>query len=200
MKKFNLGLLALLLSLVCFAATHAGTVAFEGDVGDLSDTDAVPGQTGVVNIVFDLDPQDSLQNGGVSLGVTASGAFIQITGAEVLNPGGRWTIASDATVGNNVQFNASSILSPAFSPAGSQNQIFATINYTVLGPGVTNLTFGVGPETLVDGRDFGTDVTNNYAFLPNFIDTNLGVIIPEPATMAMAGMALIGLAFRRRNG
>ena len=182
----------IVLAFILFAGlgsnTQAGTVSFEGDVGFPS-----PGQnSGVINVVFDLEPMDNFQNGGVSLGVNLSRTdYVKFTSAQVLNPSSRWTIAAATVSDGSIEFNAFSVVSPAL-PTGAQDVVFATINYQFVGsPKYTLINFDAGPETLVDGRDFGTDVTGNYVFQPNFFG------IPEPSSLTLIGMSLIRLALRR---
>ena len=191
MKKINFGFLALALALAVSVA-QAGTVSMEGPgVGQQA-----PGTTsGTFNIVFDLESIDNFQNGGIVLGLSNSDpSVIQFTDATVLNPGGRWTIAADTSSAVGIEFTAFSVQSPAL-PTGGQDVIFATVNWTSpSSSGITELGWIVGEEALVDGRNFGTIVNENYQFLPNFVS-----FVPEPTSLAMAGLSLFGLVLRRRN-
>jgi hypothetical protein len=79
------------------------------------------------------------------------------------------------------------------------NVVYAEIGWKALAQGTTDVTVAVsGEDPLFDGSipPFGADVSGDYTFVP----TTLVIGVPEPATLAMAGMSLIGLAFRRRNG
>jgi hypothetical protein len=196
MNKINSGLFAVALMLVATVA-HAGTVRLAGNVGNIP----AGMHSGSIDVVLDLDSGDTLQNGGVA-GLTvlnSNPGLIKFTTSTVIN-GGRWSGNPSAIVsatGDSVVFNSSSVSTPALSPGGA-GVVFATINWEQVGvaTGQANLTFApFAEETFYDGvKGGGTDVTVNYQGQANFI------FIPEPATLAMVGMSLVGLAFRRRNG
>jgi hypothetical protein len=185
MQKFAIALFAVS---VCTVAS-AGQLTFEGDVGDRPDGST----SGVINLVIDLDATDNLANGGLSFGVAHDNAgLITFTNATVNNPAGRWTVtgADVKAGGGEIEFNIFSVQSPAF-PMGGQDQLIATINYSITAgaTGTANLSWIVNPEeSLVDGKDFGTNVTPNYTFVAGQITVGGDVIIPEPGTLAMCGM------------
>ena len=196
MKKFFA--LATAIALFSVSLAQAGQVTFEGDVG----TRPAGSTSGVLNLVIDLDSIDNLQNGGLSFGIAQDNSgLVTFTGATINNPSGRWTVTgADPLTATGVSFNIFSVQSPAF-PTGGQDQLIATVNYTLAAgvTGTSNLSWVVNPEeSIVDGRNFGTNVTPNYTFVPNSI--TVGVVVPEPATLAMAGLSLICLVLRRRNG
>jgi hypothetical protein len=190
MKKINFGLFAFALMLVATVA-QAGTVRLTGNVGNTP-----PGMhSGTINVVFDLNAQDTLSNGGVAglQVVNSNPGLIRFTSAEIIN-GGRWTSAVATFTDGQATFNSTSVLTPALSPAGGQGVVFATIGWEYVGvtTGLAILSIVLPEEALVDGRDGGVDVTADYTVHPDFI--------PEPSILAMVGMSLVGLAFRRRNG
>lgn len=195
MKKFFFGMFAVACALAVSAA-QAGTLRLAGDVGVLAE--GVTG--GTIEVLIDLDSADTLQNGGLAnLKVLAGGSAIKFTGATMPNDG-KWTSVTPFFTDNTATFNSSSVLTPAFSPAGSQGNVIGRITYEVVGTGDVPLTWEIPEEALVDGRDFGTDVTANYTGTPNLISVGGDVIIPEPATLAMVATGMIGLVLRRRNG
>jgi hypothetical protein len=192
MKKITFGLFALALTCAVSVA-QAGMVTFEGDVGALP----IGSTGGTINLVIDLDSADNLANGGLSFGIAHDNAsLVTFTGATVHNPSNRWTVASAEATAGAVLFNIFSVQSPAF-PMGGQDQLIATVNYELAAgaTGTANLSWLLNEESLVDGRNFGTVVTDNYVFVSAFIS-----VIPEPGTLAMAGLGLIGVVLRRRNG
>jgi hypothetical protein len=195
MKRSSI-LFALLLVSFLGIQGKAGEVRFDGDVGYFP---PVPvGGIGTIEVRFDLDPLDTLMNGGVEFTVLHDNlGLIEFISAEIIDRANRWTVSPVTLTDNSVRLFAASVLSPGL-PQGGQNVLFATIDYKRVGHfGVSNLTYDFGPfgEALVDGRDLGIDVTPNYYFAPNIV-----AWIPEPATLAMAGLGLIGVVLRRRNG
>jgi hypothetical protein len=188
--------LALILSLYLapFAYAVPGTVYFTGST-------AFPPSSvgGTINVVFDLLPGHTFANGGISFGVKLSNLdIVKFTSAEVLNPTGRWSVATNVTTPDMVTFNAASLLTTGL-PAGGQNVVFATIDFEFIRntPGSVDIFFITTEESLfdpnfLDPRDWTTSL---YTFLPSSAS-----IIPEPATLAMAGLGLIGVVLRRRNG
>jgi hypothetical protein len=191
MKKINSGLFAVALMLVATVA-QAGTIRLTGTVGN------IPAGThsGTINVVFDLNARDSFKNGGVQgLQVTNSNpGFIRFTSFAVANPA-NWSSPVVTTITDGLAtITAQSVNTNALSPAGGQGVVFAVLGWEYVGvtTGRTILSIVLPEEALVDGRDGGVDVTPDYTFQPSFI--------PEPATLAMVGMSLVGLAFRRRNG
>jgi hypothetical protein len=189
-KKSIQTLLAIILACSIFPFADAGTVRFaSGDVGWGG------GPTGVIELRIDLDPSDSLQAGGIFVSVVLDNLdVLKFTGATVYNPAGRWQLAEALPTPDAVEFNIVSVDSPAF-PTGGQNQLVATINYERTGyNGVSQIRWLVEEESLVDGRNGGTIVTQNYQFIPNFIGS-----VPEPGTLTMFGIGLMGLAMRRLN-
>lgn len=200
MKKISLSFLAVALILCVSSAANAGSIVFGGNTGE-----QVGGTTsGTLTVLFNLDPQDNLQNGGVDMQVVSSDpAFLKLGTAEIIN-GGRWTIASAVTngTGSSIQMNTSSVLTPGLSPAGGQNVLFANVPYTLLAPsGSATVSIVLPAEAgIVDGRDFGTDVTPNYTPGSAIVSITAGPIVPEPGTLALVGMSMVGFVLRRRNG
>ena len=143
------------------AQLEGGSVFFAGDVGVLP-----AGTTaGILEVRLDLNDEDNMSNGGIVLGVASGDPSVQFGTAEIF---GNWTLKSATTSadGSQVDFSTSSILTDALGPRGGQNVLFATIPYTLSGAGAP-FTFVVGPEALVDGKNFGTDVTPDYTFVDN---------------------------------
>jgi hypothetical protein len=193
MNKINSGLFAVALMLVATVA-QAGTVRLTGNVGN------VPAgmHSGTINVVFDLNAADSFKNGGVQgLQVTNSNpGLIRFTSFAVANPA-NWSSPVVTTVTDSLAtITAQSVNTNALSPAGGQGVVFAVLGWEHVGVtiGEAILSIVLPEEALVDGRDGGVDVTADYTFQSNFN------YIPEPGTLAMVGMSLVGLAFRRRNG
>ncbi len=185
---------AICLTFVCFTATQAGTVRFSGEVGSFY---AVPGETRAINVVFDLDSEDSFMNGGIELSVTNSNpSFIRFTGADILNSPFRWSASLASRTEDAVSLRAYSVISPAM-PQGGQNVLFATINYEFIEYfGVAKLEFGVELEALVDGRSYGTDVTSNYTFVGSSIR---GLAIPEPTSFVLGVVGCVVVLLRQRT-
>ncbi len=173
----------------------AGEVRLEGDVGYLP----LSASEGTINVVFDLDPLDSFRNGGVSFSVVHDSlGGIEFTGATILNPGGRWTLANATTSSNRVILYAFSVGAPGL-PQGGQNVLFAAIQYVIKTPafGLAKLGYEVDEEALIDGRNFGYDVTANYMFAPNVLVNYWAD--PEPSSLVLA-LGFVGLVLHRRNG
>ena len=193
MKKFSFGLFALVCAL-CVSSVQAGTVRLTG-VGALP----AGATSGTMNVVFDMEAQDNFINGGINFSIVAGTPGVIEFGTPI-TVNGTWSLQNSAVVGGNRVNIALESVSPGGTgglPTGAQNFVLASVPFTVVGTAdFSELTYIVDPDSsLVDGRDFGTNVTPNYTFQANFVSN-----VPEPATLAMAGMSLIGLAFRRRNG
>jgi PEP-CTERM motif len=192
MKPTCLSLFFLLLA-NSFAHAQPGTVYFTGS------TVFPPSSTGgTINVEFDLLPAHTFANGGINFGVQLSNLdIVKFTSAEVLNSDGRWTVATDVTTPDLVIFNAASVLTPGL-PAGEQGVVFATIDFEFVSNdyGSVDITFVTNEESLYDPnfedpRDW---TTSFYTFV-----NNSASIIPEPSTLAMAGLGLIGLTLRRHG-
>jgi hypothetical protein len=192
MNKINSGLFAVALMLVA-TVVQAGTVRLTGNVGN------VPAgmHSGTINVVFDLNAQDSFKNGGVQgLQVANSNTgLIRFTSFAVANPAD-WSAPVVTSVTDGLATITAQSVNTNALPLGGQGAIFAVLGWEQVGvaTGQADLSIILPQEALVDGRSGGIDVTADYTTQANFI------FIPEPATLAMVGMSLVGLAFRRRNG
>jgi hypothetical protein len=175
-----------------------------------------PGATGKLNIFANTDVRLS----GVSLDLVETGGGIRFTGAELLNPSNRWAIAGSPTV------NASSVLSlsggaipnvvgggigPGSPGTDAQpGVLFATVDYAANQGGTSALQLKVGDLVIADwdGNNpmvgFGTGPAN----IPGGVPGGAGgvgsisvVIVPEPATLSLIGLAMVGLLglVRRRK-
>jgi hypothetical protein len=194
MKRFSFGLLALV-CVLSVSAVQAGTVRFGGDVGLLP-----AGTTsGVLEVIMDLEPQDNFVNGGINFSINAATLGVVTFDSVAVN--GTWQLNNSAIANGGSRINiALESVSPGGTggiPTGSQAFVLATIPYTVVGTETeTALGYVVDVDSsLVDGRDFGTNVTGNYTFQAGLIS-----LVPEPTSLVMAGMSVMALAFRRRNG
>ncbi len=180
----------------------------------------VSATVGSLQIIIDIAPElVPMAVGGVELTMTSTTpGFLKFTGATVHNPIlgtdstgqtiKRWEIALGTNrTSEKIVFLGASIFSPAMDMSYPQNPIspgsseflFATIDYEILQPSGSTLidlfpTYYYG--AFVNGYDFppgivtGTTINFSGAVVSN----------PEPATLAMAGMGLIGFVLRRRNG
>ena len=199
MNTLRVCLLTTLCAIFSSTTLLAGEVRFEGAAGYFNSCSLLGECT--IEIRFDLNALDSLQNGGAVLDVHfLNPSVARFTSAEVII-GGRWSFATNTVSDSSVQLTAASIFIPGNPvsgpglPAGAQDILFATINYEMIDLGLSDLVFDLQPEMLVDGRDFGIDVTPNYSFPPSFVH-----FMPEPGSLVLAGIGLVGLAVRRRNG
>ncbi|MDZ4657255.1 MAG: PEP-CTERM sorting domain-containing protein [Bythopirellula sp.] len=194
MKNFNLGSLALAVVVALSTFAQAGSFSIVG--GGL-----LPAGTtsGVLDIVYNPIPGGvTFGNGGVALSVLSSTpGVIKFTGASVLNPAGRWTavIATPPTDDAASALDGFSVGTQGLS--STLTSIYAQLNYEVLGSGTTILSLAThGEDALFDGAQGDVSSTTQLVGTPVTVASE----IPEPASLAMAGMGLIGLAFRRRNG
>ncbi|TWU28216.1 PEP-CTERM sorting domain-containing protein [Bythopirellula polymerisocia] len=193
MKKINIFALSAVIVLCASVATQAASFSIVGG-GDLT-----IGATGLLDIVYDPAPQGaSFQNGGLGLQLTSgTPGVIEFTSAEVLNPAGRWT-AVQASFGADAAspLNGFSVGSPGL-PTGATS-IYAQVGYKVLAAGSTLLSIGVqGEDPIFDGSQGDL---SSATMLGTAEVRVAGAPIPEPATLALVGMSLIGLVVRRRNG
>jgi hypothetical protein len=195
MKKFTFCFLALASALMATVA-QAGSVYFTGDVGQRP-----LGQTsGVINVVIDLDTGDTLSaGGGIDFAIEATTPdIIQFTTAAITDGATVWDVRNAAVQnGQRVQLNTTALFAAGL-PDGAQGKVLATINYNVLNAaGATGLSFVLPAVAgIVDGNHaVDADRTADYDF-----EANTVTFVPEPATLAMVGMSLIGLVVRRRNG
>lgn len=191
MKKFNLGFLALALTLMV-TSSHAATIS----LGGIPDPQPIPvGSTGTLQILINTSPENfSFRNGGVQLELTSSNpTAVTFSNPTIVQPA-RWSgTVGTGMVGTAAQFVAFSLNTDGLNGAGSQ--LFATVDYTAISSGLATFSLAsFGEDALFDGAqgDVSGAITLNGG--------SILVGVPEPATMAMAGMSLIGLAFRRRNG
>jgi hypothetical protein len=181
------------------------------------DLQANAGAAGVLNIFASTDVRLS----GVSLDVVERGGGIKFTGATLMNPSNRWAIAGTPTVtdaevmslsGGAIPNVVGGGIGPGAPGADGQNPVlFATVNYTANNQGTSNLFLQVGDLVIADwdGNNpnvaFGTGQPTTPGGTPGgegpVGQIRVGVI-PEPATMSLVGLAIVGLLglARRRVG
>jgi hypothetical protein len=197
MKKINF-----VFSLVAVALLSVVVQAASFSIVGGGDFSSVAGTTGQLQIQFNPAPQGiTFADGGIRLSLTSSNpGVIRFTGAAILDAAARWGnsvqvigVGADAVA----QLNAFSVGNPGLPAAAVST--FATVDYEFLGDGTTTLALGVqGEDPLFDGVQ--EDVSGVISLGTSIINNVTGPIIPEPGTLAMAGMGLIGLVLRRRNG
>lgn len=177
----------------------------------ISVEDSIPGSQ--LSIFVDVAPENAkFTNGGIDLKLTSSNpGVVEFTNASVHMPtllGGavqRWTtgVVQGLTADSISLIRGGAIGSVGLDPAipgnvldGSSSRfLFATVDYSFVGPGVTEILPGEGTP--------GESFVNNGAVMSNveLVGVSLdGGIIPEPSSMILASMGLIGLVLRRRNG
>ncbi len=196
MKKITFVFSLFAVALLSVAA-QAASFSILG-AGELS---GLAGTTGQLQIQYNPLPEGNITfaDGGIRLALTSSvPGVIKLTGATILDAAARWgnSVQVLGVTDNSVgQLNAFSVGNPGLPSSASS--IFATVNFEFLADGLTQLSLGVqGEDPLFDGV-LGEDVSNRVALLGASLKNTT---VPEPATLAMVGISLVGLAFRRRNG
>ena len=112
------------------------------------------GDTGKLRVIYNGGTENhAFENGGIGLKLTSSNpGVIKFSDAQILNADGRWVVATARGIGDDAvaEMFASSLLTPGL--AGTGPQIFAEIEYSLLGPGFTDLALDIqGEDPLVDG-------------------------------------------------
>ncbi len=111
------------------------------------------GDTGKLRVIYNGGTANhAFENGGIGLKLTSSNpGVIKFTDAEILNDDQRWLIAAARGIGDDAvaELFAMSLFTPGL--AGTGPQIFAEIEYSLLGPGFTDLALDIqGEDPLVD--------------------------------------------------
>jgi hypothetical protein len=167
----------------------------------------LPLATGRLNIFANTD----IRLSGVSLDLVGNGNGIKFTGANLMNPSNRWAIAGTPTVsdGSVVGLNGGAIpnvvgggIGPGAPGTDAQpGVLFATVDYQGNLLGHTDLQLRVGDLVIADWEGnnpmvaFGTGPANIPGGVPGGTGPvgAIDVIIPEPATMSLVGLAIVGL-------
>lgn len=159
--------------------------------------------------------------GGAPAGGTVLSFFattdLDILSIDQVNVTPAASLFQDATFGSNVEAPNPALI--GIFPALAADSFITT-------PGTTNTTGGANPFLVPDSSWFDTDsngAQNNFKFAQLTFPASVGTAwsftgrvnlagtsvenfafafrgVPEPSTLAMAGLSLVGLAFRRRNG
>ncbi|WP_197530451.1 PEP-CTERM sorting domain-containing protein [Bythopirellula polymerisocia] len=138
------------------------------------------GDTGILQILYDSEPDNfTFANGGISLNLSSSRqGVIQFTAAQVNNDKENWAlvVARDISSDSVGELRAFSVLTPGFVESGTQ--LFAQIEYTLLGTGFTELSIDVeGEDPLYDGTE--GDVSSNVFAQGLCLGECNGVELPE---------------------
>jgi PEP-CTERM motif len=164
-----------------------------------------PGATGKLNVFANTDVRLS----GVSLDLVETGGFIRFTGAQLVNPNNRWPIPGLPTVSDSSVLSLSGGAIPNVvgggigpgSPDPGPGILFATVDYAAeLHSGVSHLQLRVGDLVIADWEGnnpmvaFGEGPANIPGGVPGGAGP-VGIIlyIPEPATLSLIGLAIVGL-------
>ena len=203
--------LALSMAALAVSSAQAASVSIQGDDGLL------PGESGVLQVVVDTsdNPDVSFANGGIGLDLSSdTPGIIRIDDFQVHTPGSgpfsRWSGSGGTVNGDGIEdLNAFSVQTLGFDDAfmnppnegdpevgGEADRfLFATINYTALDDGMTTLSFAPAASRGVDALvSKGVDVASTTT-LNSFKVT----VIPEPTTLMLAGLGLIGFVGTRRR-
>lgn len=201
--KTKIFAVALASAFLVSASVQAVTISVVG--GALNAPIGTTGQLEVQVFTGDDTPIPTFTNGGIELSVQSSNpGVLNFTGATVLNPtvfgfSPRWSVAQAVDVDADLVglLQGASVSTPALNGNDPSNVIapnrflFATIDYTVTGAGET--------QVMLSGFDGTNDFVNSGAQVQPELVAGVVSGVPEPSTMALAGLSLIGLVLRRRN-
>ena len=168
---------------------------------------ALPLSTGRLNIFANTD----IRLSGVSLNLLSTGDGIRFTGAQLMNPSNRWAIPGSPTVSDSSVMSLSggaipNVVGGGIGPGAPGTDtgpgvLFATVDYATNALGTSNLQLQVGDLVIADWEGnnpmvaFGTGPANIPGGVPGGSGPVgvINVIIPEPATMSLVGLAMVGL-------
>lgn len=163
---------------------------------------------------IDLGSQSTLSSSGGLQFFDWNNASVTINSGAQVTGSVAWEHKGTNVFAFNLEASGFTTLTPAFLNVSGAN--FATTTYTV---DLQNYTGGAGSITLVDfGGEFGDNLTdatfqtsthniiNAGAFTGSTLTYNdaddaivLNVIVPEPSSMLLLGLAGLGLTCRRRR-
>ncbi len=142
---------------------------------------------GVAFVLFDMTLADAYAGGFADIGVTVFG--------HALNPGG------PGSFGNQVQF--SDTVSIATAGVGTHKNLRIDLDNSQgpYRPGESfNEIFGPGPNDLSVASAFQFYISKNSGVPATVYIDNVRLVVPEPASMGLAGLAGLAIVGFRRRG